>query len=411
MLSQWGLLEKSIEEVKIITKRLITSELKNAYFILVDPFYLIRSGSIDTPAKAQQFLECIQKETTSPLRILSCQINNPEHEWELIQSQHRRLAALNQILSSQGAIAHLVIPVAPFFIDTTSLPQEFMAKALAKLCRQLNSEGWMTFSRWLNEEMEATLKTFKPEAADEYQLQARLEDFGIETHSLFLNSVERELQDTLLAMNRIELGEPLENQTLFSLEKKAISLRERLKTSLEIKYVLLNDIVTGIGIIEAAHPELISLKMKAFLLATLLGQEVNADEIAPLTAEQQLLMLQLLNQQLRVVTAVNCDTGLDRTSIAISLMLSIAELCEQIPIDQMISMILNWDGKASGESDRLRRCVAFNLEQLSWPIIQQVAEKKANSTKFPENWEENLILLSYLPPDSYSLDLISKMAR
>ena len=401
-----NLQEKQIGDLRIISKSLIQSNLKTAFFAAVNHFILFRSGAIETPEKAQEFLDCIKGiNQEKVLRVLSCQVNTPETDWELIQRQHLRLAFLNQSLGNEGMIAHLNIPINRLFIDPANLPSEFMSKTIIALYRQLNTEGWAIYTQWMNEEMEKVLKTFKPEAVDEYQLQARLEDFGIETHSLLLNDIKKELKNTLLEMDQIELNKNADSdRSLFSLEKKAIFLRERLKNALQIQYIILNDIVEGIGIIEAAHPELLFLKSKALLLASLLGAETGSPKASVLVPEQQLLLIQLLNQQLGVVTCVNCDTGLERTSIAFSLMLGMAEMSATFPLNDLISLILHQKDPSAVEA--LRRYVLANLESFSLPIALHQGGKKP----IPKGMQANHEFLSYLPSGRFYSDLMKQLS-
>lgn len=324
---------KQIKSNEVLLKN---TSLQNASYSLLKNILIFRSGSIETSKKAKDFLKII-KEVSPTSRVLSCQVNTPEDEWELIQKQHRQLVTLNNEWQGQGSIAHLNFP-----IISKNPEEEFVAKAITKLYRQLNIEGWTLYSDWLNEEIEKVLKTFKPEAVDEYQLQARLEDFKIETYSLFSKEIKKELNHTLMSMMRIEEDQKKEREmTLFSLEKRVVSLREHLRKGLQIKYVLLNEIVKGISVIEVAHPELVPLKSMSFLLATLLGQEIGAVEDSPLSWDQQLSLLQILNQQLGVMTAINCHNGSERTHKAFSLMLDVAEKASKVTSEELIPLFLN----------------------------------------------------------------------
>jgi hypothetical protein len=52
----------------------------------------------------------------------------------------------------------------------------------------LNCEALALYSNWLNNELEASLRNFLPDAIDEFQLEARLKDFQHEVFSFLMET-------------------------------------------------------------------------------------------------------------------------------------------------------------------------------------------------------------------------------
>lgn len=405
MLLRQNVIKKRIENVEILLSRIsFQKELQNGYFATVNNQTIFRSGSIDTPEKEKELTKAITAISKKlPYRFLSCQINTPLDEWELIQNQHLRVIHLNEVAKSLGKVAHLNVPVDYLFVAPSDIPSEFAAKAIEKLSCHLNIEAWMTYSEWFNEEAEKILQTFRPEAADEYQLQALLEAFGIEIHSVFDREVQHELQKSLLDMARLVLGESLEpHVTLFTLEKKVILLREKLKKTLQTKYELLKNIVEGIEKIQEAHPELLSFKDLAMVLALLIGEDL--EKKGELTWTKKILLIQLLNQKLGVITGVSCRDGLERTSAAFSLMTAIAEISPSILVEGLTKAILYEDN--AEVTHLIQKCVLANLKKLSLPFMNQSESKESTADDLHENRE----FLKYLPSDQIHTELFKQLS-
>lgn len=405
MLLRQNVIKKRIENVEVLLSRFSSpKELQNGYFATVNSHILFRSGSIETPEKEKELIKAITSISKKlPFRFLSCQINTPLDEWELIQNQHVRLIHLNEVAKSLGKVAHLNVPVDYLFLSSSDIPSEFAAKAVEKLSSHLNIEAWMTYSEWFNEEAEKILHTFRPEAADEYQLQAVLESFGLEIHSVFDREVQQELQKSLIEMGRLVIGEKLEpHVTLFTLEKKVILLREKLKKTLLIKQGLLKNIVEGIEKIEEAHPELLSFKFLTNVLAILIGDDL--EKKGELTWSKKILLIQLLNQQLGVITGINCHDGLERTSVAFSLMTAIAEISPPFLAEGLTKVILYEDNPEI--THLMQKCVLANLKKLSLPLMSQSKSKGSTALDLQENRE----FLKYLPSDQNYTELVKQLS-
>ena len=280
---------------------------------------IIRCNVIDTLEKAKELDSFLRTLPLKSDRVSSLQLNSPEHEWGLIQAQHRFLAKL------RIPAAHLVFP-----LDQPIVPDipksELSMRSTIKICRLLNTEGWLIYSNWLNQDVEALLKTFKPEALDEYQLQAILEDLGHECRSVFLNDC---LETLKVLQKRMEADDS------FQLEKEAVWIREQLKRFLKTHYTIFCSIVLGIDSIKESHPELLELREKVFLLKLLVGSEL--DELS-LDLMQKIMILQLLDQNLRVITCLNCDSGRERACFGFSIRSAIANIKSK----DLVDTILHW---------------------------------------------------------------------
>ena len=262
----------------------------------------------------------------------------------MILSQHYCLTHLEQVHEDQIQIAHLNLPTEHFFVPppdprrvTTSL------KMLDTLSKLMNGEAWLQYCEWLCPQVETILESFKPEALDEYQLEAHLKDFTHEVHSVLVQNLRKQSKALVLRWGELadlEKRNPLDQQTL-KIEKELIKCRMEIKEALIIRYQVLDEIRSGIIKIEEMHPELLLLKQSVLLLHGLLQSELQLAK--PLGWGQRILMEQLLNDQLGVLTAVNCDTGLERTSFAFSIRLALQALQSHYPFEELVQMAMHWE--------------------------------------------------------------------
>lgn len=337
------------------------SGLQNCYTVQLDNSVLIRMNALDTQESLFEFLHLIKHlhNPKKPLRVVSYQLNHPEVEWDVIQRQHRKINQLNQQLLA-GTIAHLTIPLEKLFYEESVIYRsEFIAKTVLKLTQLINTEAWVTYCRWLNEDIEEVLRTFQPEDTEEYQLQGLLEDFTHEVRSGLLESTMRQISAVLTELER-------ENADSLSLEKKLVAAREHLKANLQIQKSILENIVKSIVAIESTHPELSSLKRKTNLLYQAMDPSLNW--------VQQMLILQLLDEKLGVIAAFNCDSGLERTHAAFNLRLALAALRKKYTIETLVDLIVRWPEKnQTMPALLLRKYFLMNIVELS---ISDKAKRK-----------------------------------
>lgn len=358
---------------------------------------LIRSGQIDSLEKCHDLLLMVNKlqerlqagggKAHKGIRIASMDLNWIDDEWDLIQNQQ---SALTQMARQNPAFdfAHLSFPTDhALFRRNPDSSSEFMFKTISKLHQQFNNEGWLTYCSWLNKEAEVLLKTFKPEASEEYQLQARLEDLGHEVHSPLLISQRQNISKAIL--DKLAAAEKGEREHIFKLEKEIVAGREHLKKSLEVQGDLCGNIAEGISKIETMHPGLRPLKIKFILLHQLIVNHLNSGPV--FSWGQQLLLTQLLDEYLEVIPTINCNTGIERTNLVFSIRLALIEMKKFYTQEGILELCLNWDTDFKHVAElrkRLRGCVLANLSLMGM---------RTEGAEISGMWGANPAILGFLP--------------
>lgn len=378
--------EKTLSSISIAGNQVLKIQPAHtvlSYLLGVDCHHLplLRSGQIDTLEKCRELLEVANElqrhehqkgKVSKPLRLTSMQLCWVDDEWDLIQNQQRVLIKMKRENPSSFDFAHLSFPTEHAFLrrDPKAI-SEFTQKTIARLHQQMNNEAWLVYCQWLNEEVETVLKTFQPEASEEYQLQARLEDLGHEVHSHLLIASRGSIATAILEKEEaIAKGE---RERLFALEKAIVAGREQLKRSLEAHSEVCGNIVEGITKIEAMHPELMQLKLKTRLLHELILDHLGISG-PPWSWGKKLLLIQLLDEEFGVIPAINCDTGIERTNMVFSILLALIELKAFFSKEDILELCLNWDSDSKDQQElrsKLNECVQLNLHALSAPSPEQ----------------------------------------
>lgn len=285
--------------------------------VAVNHTILLACEKIDADGEWQKLLNF--EPLRAKNRVASLQLNLPGDDWPFIQSQHHSLARVAGL-----SIPHFCLPIPSFSKDSPPI-SEFTQTALDKLILQFNTEAWSIYCKWASEEMENRLRDFKPEDSEEYQLQARLEDFLHEVRSQFLFDLEQALISAMRSQDAAT-----DEESFFEMEKAVASCRYQLQEFLATQANLLGLIVEGISIIQEMHPELDHLQMTCKILHRLMTRKLDW--------WQQLLLLHLLDQQLGVIPIINCQGDEERAHVVLAYRLALAELSTKRLPSEMISL-------------------------------------------------------------------------
>jgi hypothetical protein len=321
-----------------------------------------------------------------PLRVSCLQLDELSSDWNFIQQQHRT------IITNDCLTAHLCFPTRPLYFKYDAASQaEFLQKALKKLQNQFNAQAWQIYCQWMAEEINPILAAFQPEDSEEYQLQARLEDFIHEVYSGLMNDLKVEIaallddqEDAFLKKNQ---------EFLRTVETHLAECRERLVRLMQMQANLLLDIYEGIGKIEDLHAELIPLKQKAFILHKLMADQLELSG-EKLSWGQQLLLLQWLDQKLHVVSAVNDELSKERIPLVFAIRLALAELSKDHSEEKILELCLKWGTSNAHDESYLKLCerVWASYEALAFSHKQEL-----NKNLSDEKEEVNQDLLLFLP--------------
>lgn len=381
------------------------AHLPNLIGAMAGDIPLIRSEDIDTTSKCGEFLrmakllhnKCGRAEKR--LRISSMHLNNIREEWPFIKEQHRCLLNANQTHASALAIAHISLPTERvFFKVTPRFMSPFLQHKLKHLLQQFNAEATCMYYTWVCEEIEEMLKKFKPEAGEEYTLQAILEDFCHEVHSGFLKMYMQEISEAAIGQGKLDLTK--DKDKMFELEKIVVAGRMRLLPVMQYQCTLLKKIIQSVAKMGGRYPKLKTIANIAYLL---MGHQFDLPDTPKLSWGQRIMFIQLLDQQLGVVSALNSHTGLGRTSFVFSMRLALASMTKDYPEKEILDLCLHWAELYEGVLGKeMRRRVWINFEALKVPLRTAPKREGVLNVEFlqflPEKVQVNgqeVILLEY----------------
>lgn len=375
---------------------------------------MIRTGSIRTASQVRELVALAQTINNSnergrrPFRLCSNQINSVEFEWNAIERQHQLLMQSVQELRKQDSIVHISTPLEKLLIDRPPEKKlKRVGEALEKLPKLLNMEAWVSYCVWYNELLEEAFSHFLYDAVDEYTLERYVKDFRHEVLSPFLEKTRKRLVELELSMGTGEESRNLSYGERVAMEKELIVVRSDMQRMVRAHFDDLVEILRLISVIESAHPELVALKMRGQLLKQLLVDQVEAPNIDTPSWEMTQMMLQLLNDELGVISIVNCAEGNDRTHFAFAIRLALLQLKKKCSLIDTMDMVFHWEesvrevNKEVVQTNRARLVVQFrenvleNIVNFCLPLTRENTD--ASTSTWEEGSRENLAFLNVLP--------------
>lgn len=393
---------------------------------------VIRSGVINSEAREKDFLAVIRDlhekyklQTKNPdlkLRIVSQQLNSFESESKLIDSQHAHIASINEKLKGEGIgeIAHINIPSNRWYHTTKALDSfgilgNFI-KALApkklfkgeKLSKKLNLEGLGTYVKWAIQDFQVGFSKLKEVATQVGTISNEIEGILI-----YIKNTTEELKNhKLTKAEKTQLQNEIKEQKNL-LEEKRESLKRILKEGASEFKVLEKELSE----IKPRNPEQTSAYHTASLMRQMLESQLG---IKALDRGKEGMVIQMLNDRLRITSALNCKSGLDRTGLWHAVKLSILSCEKIIGADRAFALVNEWKeittlmnrrmalGRPMNnvrDSPQLKQKIADvvalreeilnNLINIGIPIT--TASTGMMGIKWNSGYQENLIPLNFLP--------------
>lgn len=371
---------------------------------------LIRSGHINTLSKAHEWVvlaRSIIPTKQTNLRLSSAQMSSVEFEGEFIDQQHLALIQATQKLWESEKLVHLSTPL-EYVYSTQSFERKVWADqtALDEIPKLHNTEAWADYCAWYNELLEEAFSHFLYDAIDEYTLEAHLKDFRHEVFSDFLERTRSQLLKLELerATNQLE---GLSHSELVARDKEMLLSRHDMQRMVGEHYKSLVEIVRIVKIVQEAHPDLIDLNVVGRLLKALLGYEVDAPNIPRPNWGIKQMILQLLNDELGVVSSVNCHHGLDKTHLAFAIRMAVLQMKELHSREEIIELALDWEN--SSHVDQFRECVLDNLLEFCVPLTHLNTGGK--TMRWDESMHIHADLLPFIPKERTMLNAIEEFER
>ena len=305
------------------------AEMPDSWHVLTASSAILLTSLIDSQKKVEQFFAITQKlhdewkkpsHFKFPYRAVSCQVCSPITDWDQIFAQHLWITWLHYANGLSAQCAHYNLPTEHFYAPKEQAHvSEFYLKAVSKLPELQNIDAWEMYCYWMNEEIEVILEKIPLEFMDTYTLEARLKDFVHEIHSSLLRNLELDIQSDILkigSMSNLIKFPVSEKEDIVVLEKSLVKARHEALPGLRVQYETLGEIVRVVEIIESSHPEFISLKYKASILKEWMDGQIGVTGVPTISWAKQILLMQLLHEELGIVTVVNSNSGHDRTCLA-----------------------------------------------------------------------------------------------
>ncbi len=407
--------------------------LINSYVVWINNSPLIRTGIVDTEQKVKDLLgiarevhgnwqRALGKEF--PLRVCSDQLNSVEFEWGLTHHQHQ--AMIHAVEQLGAELVHLNTPLDHFFSEKPDLIKvHSVLEALDQMPKLLNSEGWARICAWYNEGLDQAFKQFPYDAIEEYTLESYINAFGSEVNSLYLNRALQHLLVNQLALGSLDNPVKLDFQKSVEREKDVLQVRARIQKLLVDHLTPLRKLTSVIPVIEDVHPELISIKRTGRYLQTLLEHEVS--DLDGMSWGKQEMVLQLLLDAMRIIPAINCQHGLDRTHLSFAIRCSLMQMKEDLEPEALDDLVLNWDEKTfrlnrlvakqgiQGLKDpsvdpslqhviQIRERIYYHLKKCCRPITE--LSRKGSVPKWKENEYEHPSSFDFLPSHIDGVQLV-----
>lgn len=383
------------------------SSLSNCLVGTVGNASIIRSALIESKTMAEELLQLLKqvdplKET--PIRFSSTLLNYVEGEGDAIQLQHARLQEFKGESFSPAVISFPLEKLynAPKGVE---IPKK-LAMALEKFPRLLNAEAWIDYCKWFENQLSRLFADFRSVAVDAFTLEGHINDFKHEAVSPFLAKLRNRLRELYSAPSQTQEERPSYREMLLR-ERDMLLIRMELQKMLIAHRVSLVQIVRAIQSIEKSHPDLLPIKNTAMLLERLLADQVQLENTPLLSWGASQIILQLLDNQLGVISAIHGREGLGRVSAAFSLRLGILQLKQKYSLDDAIDLALHVDDipklSKTHPQDNLWKRRSELLKELQNIVFQNATDFSVplteinKSRKSVEGLKENLAILQFLP--------------
>lgn len=430
--------------------------LANCYMATGNGRGLIRTGVVDSAEKVKELVIAARELNTQmgrpppskerPLRIISHQLNSPEVEGSMIKNQHMNLAVQDHEMEDVE-IAHINTPCNRFYHITKSLEKRGLHFFEGeKKSRSQNVEGMARYLVWLVEDLERLSKdeSLSQEQRDKfilavgklqlgnsykiYNIRYRLREINktypkLQKKQVELNEKKREKKKVKISMGLMNyFGAKMQlNAEINMLEHEVESLKneiEALRTNIcdpdsnipdkgilydiydQLKNTIENGVLAGDDPVIQRQRETITLYRK------LLGNHYRFESIPKselMERGQELMMFQLLNQRMGVISGVNCKSGLDRTGFIFAMMMGLM----QCPEDQALDIATNWDQYTRDLNSKMKEFEYDTTKLYQWldePVNPELKEIYRTILDFRLNVFNNLLNVS-LPITAVSTGL------
>lgn len=336
-------------------------DLSSVWYVSEGTSVLARGPIFSSKEETSSWLDFIKSFPGGKKRWVALQLAMPDVEWPIITSEHFFL--------SGTWLPHLVMTaprLSPFRKE--EMRNDLQWKTINKFVQQINCEGWLFYSEWMDDEMDNALSKFFKDATEQFEVEARLKDFHHEITSFLLKDYRSNCAKLVMQLGLGANGDTQSQQKDFELEIEIVRMHFAILRNLAIQRDVLLQIEASINKIVGMHPELIPLGQAVHLLATLIGP--------PGQWVQTLIYLGLLNHLLGVNVYLHCESGYDRTNLGFAVLLALKDLLRRYSVDELILF---------AEHYREPSHISHQFRELVWGCMSEVCLPLTHSHA---NWEQ-----------------------
>lgn len=357
---------------------------------------LLRSAEINSVGKGRDLIECLNLlSKKNRMRLSVSDLSPAEEFWENISATHSIFSKLRA--EENKEVVYFNFPLSPLFIpavEEVRLPKTL--KSLRSLSILLNAEAWKRYCTWIEDEVKATLRSFKIEATDEFRLEAELQDLVHEIESKFSQELLEKIQNYTLNANITE-------------EKLLVEARIELLRHIQTMLDKLSQCILNIEVVHASHPELDKLTINLSLLKEILSIQLDNESFQLQTDPRLFLLLELFHGLNGIVNCTTSPSGLRQNNFAFSLRLAASQIKRFYPFSDVIETIIQWNQnidkinlkilhqeKLDQKSEivaKLRELIYQNFVQIAQPLSKFSSQEELKGLK------PNPLFLNFFPAE------------
>ena len=164
----------------------------------------------------------------------------------------------------------------------------------------------------------------------------------------------------------------------------------------DIYDVLKNTIESSV--LAGDDPVILEQKKTIMLFRKLLGNHFRFDSLPGselMERGQELMMFQLLNQRMGVISGVNCKSGLDRTGFVFAMMMGLIQ-CSQ---ERALDIVANWDQYTADINSKMKELEYDTARLDQWldePVNPELKEIYRTILDFRLNVFDNLLNVRFI---------------
>lgn len=307
---------------------------------------VIRSGVIDNEQKANDFISLLtkirqdfinkKKEDNSnfnsenfKLRVVSQQLNSFEKESKMIDSQHRWIAHVNKELGDKAEVIHINIPSNRWYHTTKSFQSNIFGRFIMAIAPKKYFQG-EKLSKDLNLDSLGIYVNWTEQYLSSFDIDKTIRE-PLKEHGQTYNDSKKKIDGLVVKIHENEKllrGKNISNEKKTELKNTLIKDKEALKEErklmkeklIESHKILkqLEELIVKKQDLSEDKQDLSEDNVKCLQIVSLTRQMLGSQlgiKREVLDRGQEGMVLQMLNDKLGVVSALNCKSGLDRTGI------------------------------------------------------------------------------------------------